>query len=186
MENIIWAVIVVNALINMRIGILEFQDGEDRVKARQVHADEVLCWSGAGVSALVAWVVFSPIVTIVWLTKKLLFPRGIKSKFAKEQEAKKAKEEAERALQEMEEERKRLFLEAQAILVDWAPGSLVTSEPEQHALGWEAAADVFDAAADQVRRDKGKPWTPSGPKDRIRAMVSTPSHGRYADDPYDI
>lgn len=120
---------------------------------------QTIIWIALAANALLA-----PAVTSYWITKKILFPRGIQSKFAKEQQRKEALRKANELLQQQAIERERLFKEAQAILVDWAPGAIVAGPPNverepSSALAWLAAADLFDAAADRVRQDTGKVWT---------------------------
>jgi hypothetical protein len=155
MTSIIWAALVANALINARVAVLFIQDGEDRVKARVAGKFDVIRWDGIGYLFLVAWVWFAPLITTYWILKKILFPRGIKSKFAKQQEAKRAREAAATAAAERELELQRTIEDMKT----WIPGSIVCEAPQQAALGWEAAADVFDIACAQVSADRGKPWT---------------------------
>lgn len=137
--------LVLNALINARVAVLKFQDNEDRIKAGVVNRHETdFSWDWWGLAAFVAWIVFSPFVTAVWILKKVMFPRGIKSKFAREQEKLAAEQRKRDQLREV---------------LEWAPGSIVAKEqPQEMAIGWQAAADVFDAAVEKVRSNAGMPW----------------------------
>lgn len=154
MASIIWAVLGINALINARVAVLVIQDGEDRVRAGVEGKLTVVHWDSFGVIVLIGWTYLSPLITAVWLVRKVLFPRGIKSKFAKEQEARRANEAAVKAAAERELELQRTIEDMRT----WIPGSIVGDVPQQMALGWEAAADMFDVAGAKVYEDMGKPW----------------------------
>lgn len=148
--------LVLNALINARVAVLKIQDNEDRIKAGVLkRQDTDFSWDWWGVFALVAWVFVSPLVSAVWILKKIMFPRGIKSKFAREQEKRAAEKKARKA----ELERRHLMEDQLREVLEWAPGSIVAKEqPQEMAIGWQAAADVFDAAVEKVRRNAGMPW----------------------------
>jgi hypothetical protein len=122
------------------------------------------------------WTILAPFITTFAVTKFLLFPRGIKSKFAKEQEAKAAAEAAARQRKEDEETLLVRVREAEELISSWAPGEVLLAEtqPAQLALGWTSAADAFDSAADLIKRTAGQPWVhPKPPQQRrIRAKVS--------------
>ena len=114
----------------------------------------------------------SPFLTAFKVGKFLLFPRGIKSQFAKEQEA----EAAAAALEAARQEELLQLKEHEALIRAWAPGELLLAEPqpEQLALTWDHAADVFDAHCKHVADTAGQPWSPAPPKKRIKAKVAKP------------
>lgn len=182
MSTLLWAGLAANALVHLRFAVLQVQDGEDRVKAGEATPKTVVCWrkDGYGVTYVVLRTLASPILTAYKVSKFLLFPRGVKSQFAKEQETKAWEKffmETEEANLKAEEE-KQAQLQAQtkeleALILTWAPGEvlLATPQPEQVALGWHAAADVFDAAADHVARTKGEPWRTNFDQIVIKARV---------------
>jgi hypothetical protein len=154
MTTLIWAALIVNALVHLRLSILRVQDGQDRVDAGLAEPNKTACWQQWGKVDVALDVLFSPIVTAYkgtkFLLKVLLFPRGIKSKFAKWQEAEAARELLEKQVQD-----------AEVFVHTWVPGEILfaKNQPEQQvALAWDHAADVFDTACDLVARTKGQPW----------------------------
>jgi hypothetical protein len=171
MNMLLWAGLTVNALVHLRYAILKVQDGEDRYKAGQTTPAH-LRWANAGDGNwhIAFRVICSPVITASLAIKFLLFPRGIKSKFAKEQEAK-----AKAAAKKKEQELLALQLaQAQELIRAWAPGEvlLATPEPADLALGWNHAADAFDAFSDLVARTAGQPWSPAPPPSRrVKATV---------------
>lgn len=177
MNTLLCAGLAANALLHLRIAVLEVQDGEDRVAAGERTPQDTICWrkGGHGKSFILARTLFSPLITAFWAGKFLLFPRGIKSRFAKEREAEVAFEARVKAEQEEEQHRLLQYQEQAALIQAWAPGEILLAQPqpesEQVALDWHAAADVFDAHAANVARTAGQPWSPQPPKKRIRAKV---------------
>lgn len=177
MNALLWAGLAANALVNLRIAVLHVQEGTDRVAAGVDKPEETVHWGpgGQGVATVIIWTMISPAVTAFTATKFLLFPRGIKSKFAKEQEAKAAVEAATKLQAEKDAVFLMSFQEAEAIVRAWNPGDIVLaeSEPEQLALGWHTAADAFDSAADLIKRTAGQPWVhpKPAPQRRVKAKV---------------
>lgn len=177
MNTLVWAGLVVNALVHLRMAVLDVQDGEDRVRAGVNTSSEVICWQkgGYGKTAVIFRTIMAPLSTIFLAGKFLLFPRGIKSRFARQQEAE-AKLDAEK---KAHEEALRQVAEHEALVRAWAPGTLIDKpQPEQFALGWHAAADAFDAASELVARTKGQPWSPrpSTRSRQVKAMVGGTLH----------
>lgn len=182
MNMILWAGLVANALVHLRSAVLRVQDGEDRVKAGEFKAEEVICWQegGVGIPFVILCTMVAPILTAYKVGKFLLFPRGIKSQFAKEQEArdleKRMREWEEAALKADEEERAQLLArtkEYEALILAWAPGDILLAapQPEQLALSWDDAADAFDVHAAHVAATAGQPWSPVPVKLRVKAKV---------------
>lgn len=178
MNMLLWAGLAANALLHLRIAVLQVQDGEDRVAAGEYTSHEVVCWrkGGHGKSFVLARTLFSPFITAFWVGKRILFPRGIKSQFAKEQEAEVAFEAKVKAEQEEEQRRLLRYQEQAALIKAWVPGEILLAKPQpepeqQVALDWHAAADVFDAHAANVARTAGQPWSPQPVAKRIRAKV---------------
>lgn len=177
MNTLLWAGLALNALAHLRMAVLDVQDGEDRVQAGLNQPSEVLCWQkgGYGKTAVLIRTLVAPLSTIFLVGQFLLFPRGIKSKFAKEQEVKAKADACAAVAAELQQETLRQLAEAEALIQIWTPGEFLTApaKPEQVALGWHAAADAFDAASDLVARTAGQPWSPapSARRTRIKATV---------------
>lgn len=171
MNTLLLAGLVANAIINLRIAVLMVQDGEDRVQAGQAQVIDTICWQkgGFGVATVIAWTILAPVVSAFYIGKRLLFPRGIKSRFAKEEQAR-VKAEAEQKEHDLALAKLR---EHEALIQAWAPGEILLAppEPKQVALGWHDAADAYDAAADLVARTAGQPWSPTAPTSRVKATV---------------
>jgi len=172
---LLWAGLAANALVQLRMAVLEVQDGEDRVQAKEATPNDVFCWQSDGIPYVVLRTIFSPVITTYSIGKSLLpaalgigkfllFPRGIKSKFAREQEAKAARELLEKQVRD-----------AEVLVHTWVPGEILFAEhePEQVALTWDHAADAFDVLCNHVARTAGQPWSPAAPtKTRIKAEVT--------------
>jgi hypothetical protein len=179
MNTLLWAGLVANAIVHLRIAVLEVQDGEDQVKAGKVSVHETICWQkgGRGIPTVLVWVLLAPAITAFTVGKFLLFPRGIKSKFAKEQAALAKLAAQAEAEQKQAEEAARRYEEGVDLIRTWAPGAVLLAapepQPEQVALGWNHAADAFDVACEMVAATKGQPWSPTPPKKRIRATAGT-------------
>lgn len=184
MHTLLWVGLAVNAVANLRAQVLVVQDGEDRVKAGKATVTDVFAWrsGGFGWGSIILRTLLSPPVTVFMfgkhvlypLAKWALFPRGITSKFAKQQAAAAAAAEKERE-REAEAEVLRNWRPGEFLLAPQQPVALpvVTSpEPmEQVALGWQAAADVFDGWSAMVAETAGQPWSPRPVVKRIKAKV---------------
>lgn len=81
------------------------------------------------------WVVFA----LGWLSWKLIFPKGVQTRHAKEQAKKREAAQAQAAMEEN-------LRQAEQIIRDYAM---------PHAV----AEECFDGACEQVYRDRGNPWT---------------------------
>lgn len=175
MNTLLWAGLAANALVQLRVGILEIQDEVDRVKAGVLKSSEAWQWNTEASVYLFARVAVSPVITVYKAAKFLMFPRGVKSKFTRQQEAKaKADALAEEMLQRAEREAIE-YKEQAALVATWAPGEILLAapEPEQVALNWDHAANVFDNWCDHVAATAGQPWKPTPPKKRVRATVGS-------------
>lgn len=174
------AALLLNAAAWLRKAVLFIQDGTDRVKAgapcpKGCHAlattRNTYCWGdgeGTGVLYVVIRTVGSPLLTLHLLVKLALFPRGIKSDFAKEQERQRKAQEAAARQGELEAEVRRLT----ELVVSWDPGSFIEPKAiEAHpidaaTMAWQRAADDFDQAAMLISATKGTAWVkpPYDPK----------------------
>jgi hypothetical protein len=167
--TLLWAGLIVNALVHLRLEVLEVQDGQDRIDAGETVSNSVSSWDRGGRWDVVLRVLFSPIITAYYvpkfLLKHLLFPRGIKSKFARQQEAEaKAQAAADRAA------------EAAELVRSWAPGEILFAKLEPAmVLGWSQAADAFDVASELIARTAGQPWVspPTAKKKPVKAKVAS-------------
>lgn len=81
------------------------------------------------------WIVFA----LGWLSWKLIFPKGIRTRQAKEQAKKREAAQAQAAMEEN-------LRQAERIIRDYAMPRTVAEE-------------CFDGACEQVYRDRGNPWT---------------------------
>ena len=173
MQTLLWAGLVANAIAHLRIAVLQVQDGEDRVKASDRKAADTIHWADrSGLPYLAFRVLASPALTTYTIGKLMLFPRGIKSKFAQEQEAKAQAEASLKAERDKQEEFEAQLKEAHTLVAVWSPGEFLCPEPEQVALGWHHAADAFDAAEKIIRDSAGQPWVhPAPPRRRTKART---------------
>jgi hypothetical protein len=178
-NTLLWAGLVANALVHLRLAVLEVQDGEDRVQAGEAKAEAVFCWSqtGSAILHIISRTLLSPALTTYKVGKFLLFPRGIKSKFAKEREAQQLEKlwmETNKAEAERQAQHWAQVQQLEAYVRAWVPGEILLAkhEPEQVALTWDHAADAFDTFAEQVAQTKGQPWR-VGAGQRIKARVGT-------------
>jgi hypothetical protein len=186
MQTLLWAGLAANALVHLRIAVLQVQDGVDRVAAGDKKPREVIRWKeGEGAFYVLVRVLASPVLTAYVAAKFLLFPRGIKSKFARGQEAKAQAEALLQAERDKQEELESQLQEAHALVAVWSPGEFLCPEPEQVALDWHHAADAFDAAEKILRDNAGQPWVhPAPPRKRTkgRALVDAGIHRNDCDE----
>jgi hypothetical protein len=173
MQTLLWAGLAANALVHLRIAVLQVQDGVDRVAAGDKEPTDVIEWKDCeGAFYIFIRVLASPVLTAYAAAKFLLFPRGIKSRFAREQKAKAQAEALHRAERDRQEELEAQLQEAHALVAVWSPGEFLCPEPEQVALGWHHAADALDAAEKILRDNAGQPWIhPAPPRKRTKAKV---------------
>lgn len=180
MQTLLWAGLLANALVHLRIAVLQVQDGVDRVAAGDKKPVDVIEWKdGEGAFYILIRVLSAPVLTAYAATKFLLFPRGIKSKFAREQEAKAQAEALLQAERDKLEELEVQLREAHTLVAVWSPGEFLCPEPKQLALGWDHAADAFDDAAEHIKRTAGQPWVHPAPRRRAKARVLVDAGIRY-------
>lgn len=151
------AVHLIGALISTRIFIL-YQQTRVEKEGRWRK------WTRHPESPLVVFVpLFWPVLAAAWLCWKLMFPRGIRTKYSIRREREEKQRERERALQRLDEAAARLLeLEMKApplAICAGEDGGGPSLEQRKYAMAYTAAEHEFAEACRVVEENRGKPWS---------------------------
>lgn len=105
-----------------------------------------------------------PVFATGWLSWKIMFPRGVRTKYSIQREREAKRRDYERAVQQMERSARRM-LELEAKLAPLAicaspedePGP--TDEQREAAMAYAKAEREFEEACRTVSENRGKPWS---------------------------
>lgn len=164
MNWIVWSIWAACSVYSFRRTVLHLQDGADRIAAGAPMRDDpnttatknnTNTWDEFGAIQLIASTLFAPAVVAFRLGKKLLFPRGIKSEFAREQERLLAEQQVFFDNERRERETEQAMRQLQA----WDPGEYIESgAPINPALLQLEAAAQFAEAEKVLRATAGQDW----------------------------
>lgn len=170
MPTILWVLAYYTGLlVTLRQYVLYVETLRER-RVKSSHRAQK--WSQQREAPFVAFIPWLwPLFAVAWLSWKLIFPRGVKTKQAKDV-ARQA------ALDATRKEDERLLAEAQKLVQAWRPPQLIVlesaPEPVEDVLTYEVAAKSFNGACDQVWETRGRPWSiGSLAKIRTRAKART-------------
>lgn len=181
-----YGALAVNAFFVARKAILFVQNGSDQVDDPDSKRTKynTWCWQdGSGHAVVAAAVIASPFITLHKVAKFIMFPRGLKSEYAKELERRKAQEEIDKADRELLKRMPELERQVRS----WAPGGYILDSEqlqadvaqierdtakalgadERHAAlhaaisdtgSWSTAADSFDEYAALIAANAGVAW----------------------------
>lgn len=181
-----YGALAVNAFFVARKAILFIQDGSDRVEDPESKRTvrNTWCWQdGSGIPVVAGAILASPVLTAYKVVKFLMFPRGLKSDYAKERERREAQERIDRADRELLDRMPELERQVRT----WRPGGYILDgdalqadidhieADTMKALGarehhtalldaitdnrsWDMAADDFDRHAAIIAANAGQPW----------------------------
>lgn len=158
MNNWWWLAYFVGALISARTYILALQTRVEK-DSRTTHTR----WHQEPESIFVVFVVAVwPIIAAVWLSWKIMFPRGVRTKYSIQREREAKRRDYERAAEQMERAARRM-LELEAKVVPLAicagPGDEPTDEQREAAMLYAKAEREFEEACRVVSENRGKPWS---------------------------
>lgn len=177
LQWIMYGALAVNAFFVARKAILFVQNGSDKVAdpANKTTKYEVWCWQdGSGILVVTVAFLASPALTAFKVAKFLMFPRGIKSNYAKEKERREAQERIDQADRELLKQMPELERQVRS----WAPGGYILDVDQLQAdldriendtirvldakvaehRPWVQAADSFDEYAALIEANAGMPW----------------------------
>lgn len=116
---------------------------------------------------------FWPALAFGWISWKLIFPKGVKSRSIKRAEAEDRREAERKEREEAQARFEENLHRAEQLLKNWAPRAIGPGTPPitaDEVLAYELAAASFNGACEQVWRDRGKPWR-IGALEHVRARV---------------
>jgi hypothetical protein len=152
------AAYVIGALISARTYILGLQTKVEK-DTRSTHTH----WHQEPESIFVVLVVAVwPIIAALWLSWKIMFPRGVRTKYSVQRKREARQREHERAVQQMERAARRMLeLEAKVapLAICAGPGDEPTDEQREAAMAYAKAEREFEEACRIVSENRGKPWS---------------------------
>lgn len=154
----IGALYVIGALISARTYILFLQTKVEK-EDRRAH------WHQEPESIFVIFILAVwPLIAAAWLSWKIMFPRGVRTKYSIQREREAKRRDYERAVQQMERAARRMLeLELEAKVAPLAicagPGDEPTDEQREAAMAYAKAEREFEEACKIVSDNRGKPWS---------------------------
>ena len=148
----------IGALLTVRAYILFMQTKvEKEGRRRHWHQEPESVFV---VFAALLW----PIFATAWLSWKVMFPRGIRTRYSVQQRREAQRRDYERAVQQMERAaRQMLDLEAKVAPLAICAGATEQDEPsDEHreaAMLYAKAEREFEDACRIVSENRGKPWS---------------------------
>lgn len=107
------------------------------------------------------FVIWWPAVAFCWISWKLIFPKGVKTREVKRREREARREVERRAQEEAQARFEENIRRAEELLKEWAPKAMGpgSSATPIEVLTYELAAASFNGHCEQVWQDRGKPWS---------------------------
>lgn len=184
--NWFWVAYYVGAVITFRRSVLYLET--QRVRRNEFRRTMVSRWyKEAETPALVPLIMGWPIIAVAYISWKLAFPRGVKTKAARqrEREDRQRKLDEEKARQQRRDEE--LYRQAAAVLREYVveQDAIAAAVPptlrnwnfdrtDDEVLDRSVAETCFAEACEQVWRERGKPWHIGALTSiRVRAKVAT-------------
>lgn len=151
-----WGAYYIGALVTARAYILFMQTKVEK-EGRRRH------WHQEPESVFVVFAVLLwPLFASAWLSWKIMFPRGIRTRYSVRREREAKRRDYERAVQQMERAaRQMLELEARVapLAICAGPEDEPSDEQREAAMLYAKAEREFEEACRIVSENRGKPWS---------------------------
>lgn len=150
----------VGALLSTRTYILFLQT---KTEKEREQGGRYRHWHQTPEGALVVLVALVwPIIATGWLSWKIMFPRGVRTRYSIQRQREVKRRDYERAVQQMERAARQMIeLEAKVapLAICAGPGDEPTDEQREAAMLYAKAEREFEEACRIVSENRGKPWS---------------------------